>query len=52
MDFTGFWGCLILSTIHSYHSNEEGRSGFCSILYFILAMVQLIGNIIIIVGGK
>ena len=48
----GFWACIILATIHSYHSNEGGRSGLYSTLYLILAMVQLISNIIIIVGGK
>lgn len=48
----GFWGCLILATIHSYHSGEGGRSGLYSTAYFILAMAQLIGNIITTAGGK
>lgn len=48
----GFWACLILATIHGYHRNEEGSSGFYSTAYFILAMAQLIGNIITTAGGK
>ena len=50
----GFWGCLILATIHGYHRNEEGSSGLYSTFYLIMAIAQLIGNIIIIiiVGGK
>lgn len=48
----GFWSCLILATIHSYHSGENGRAGIYSIAYLILALAQLIGNIMTIVGGK
>lgn len=48
----GFWGCLILATIHSYHSGENGRAGIYSIAYLILALAQLVGNIITLVGDK
>lgn len=48
----GFWACLILATIHGYHSGEGGRSGLYSKFYLIMAVVQLIGNIMVIVGDK
>lgn len=52
MDFNTFWACIILATIHGYHSNENGRASIYSIAYLILALAQLIGNIITIVGDK
>jgi hypothetical protein len=48
----GFWACLILATIHGYHNDEGSRSGLYSTFYFILAIAQFIGNIIILVGDK
>jgi len=48
----GFWACIILATIHSYHSGEGSRAGLYSTAYFILAMAQLVGNIITLVGYK